>query len=178
MPRTWVIAAYDGDVRSALLAFKERGAVGLAQPLGDALARSAVAAASEVVGEVLVVPVPSAARAVRQRGDDVVRLLASQVVRRFREAGRQARLTAVLRQRRGVMDSAGLSAHARAENLADALVVRRPEHQLVRGSAVVVVDDLVTTGATLATATDALTRAGAHVVGAAAVAATQRRKNW
>jgi predicted amidophosphoribosyltransferase len=178
MPPTWVVAAYGGTVRALLLEFKERGAIGLAGPLGAALARPAAAAAAQHSGPVLIVPVPSAAAAVRRRGDDVVRLLATQAARRLRAEGRPTKVAGVLTQRRRIADSAGLTAQARAANLAGALAVRPSAARLIRGAAVVVVDDLVTTGATFAAAADVLTRGGARVLGSAAVAATQRRSNW
>ena len=120
MPPTWVVATYDGSARAMLLAFKEHGAVGLARPLGEALARCVSAAALEWRGPVLVVPIPSAPAAVRRRGDDVVRLLAVQAARRARVPARPTRSAAVLAQRRRIADSAGLSAAARAANLAGA----------------------------------------------------------
>jgi len=178
MPQTWVVSAYDGPVRSMLLDFKERGAVGLARPLGDVVARCAAAAAPDPGTALLLVPVPSTPAAIRRRGDDVVRLLAEQASRRLRTCGRQAKVAAVLRQRRQVADSAGLSASARMMNLADALEVPLRAASGVRGSHIVIIDDLVTTGATLTTATGALVRAGAQVLGAAVVAATQRQRNW
>jgi predicted amidophosphoribosyltransferase len=73
--------------------------------------------------------------------------------------------------RRRPDDQAGLDRFARYRNLAGALVAA--EH-LPPGD-IVVVDDIVTTGATLAEATRALTRAGRTPVGAATVAATTRR---
>jgi predicted amidophosphoribosyltransferase len=178
MPPTWVVAAYDGPVRALLLDFKERNAVGLARPLGDALARSVTCALPERRGPVLIVPIPSSPAAIRRRGDDVVRLLAVRAARAIRAAGYTAKVAPVLTQRRRVADSAGLSAQARATNLADALEVRRPAARLVGGAAAVLVDDLVTTGATFSAATAALAAAGTQVLGAAAVAATQRRRNY
>jgi predicted amidophosphoribosyltransferase len=77
----------------------------------------------------------------------------------------------LLRPRRAVADQAGLGSAGRAANLQGALVAVRP----LAGRAVVIVDDLVTTGATLADAARALLVAGASVHGAATVAATQRR---
>jgi len=74
---------------------------------------------------------------------------------------------------RDVADQAGLDAGQRARNLAGALRVRA-----WRGPAppvVVVVDDLVTTGASLAEAARALCAGGLPVLGAAVVAATGRR---
>jgi predicted amidophosphoribosyltransferase len=174
MPPTWVVCAYDGPIRQLLLDFKERGVVGLVRPLGDALARAVGAAVAEHARNVAIVPIPSASASVRRRGDDVVRLLARHAARRLRADGCRASVTPVLTQRRGVTDSAGLAASARAANLAGALVVRRAEVRTLRGGTVVLVDDLVTTGTTLTEATATLRDAGAHVIGAAAVAATRR----
>jgi predicted amidophosphoribosyltransferase len=72
---------------------------------------------------------------------------------------------------RSPQDSAGLGIAERAANLAHAMVARSPA---VRAGAVVV-DDIVTTGATLGEASRALAAAGWPVIGAAVVAATPRR---
>ncbi|HWC34931.1 MAG TPA: ComF family protein [Mycobacteriales bacterium] len=173
------MARYDGPTRSLLIAFKERGAVGLARPLGDALGRSVgavlTAAALRPETAVVVVPVPSAPGAVRRRGDDVVQLLARRAALRLRAAGHRVRVVAALLQARKVADSAGLTARARADNLAGALAIRAAAQRRLDGAAIVLVDDLVTTGATLAEATAVLVGGGGHVLGAAAIAATRRR---
>ena len=162
LPPLVAAAAYDGVVRSLLLAHKERGRLALAAPLGQALAGAAA-----VHGRgALLVPVPSSSAAVRARGHDHARRLAATAARRL-----GARVLPVLVHARGVEDQSGLDAAARAANLAGALQARRPLDGLV----VVVVDDVVTTGATLAEAARALTAAGATVRGAAVVAATVLR---
>jgi predicted amidophosphoribosyltransferase len=93
----------------------------------------------------------------------------------LRRAGVPVRVVPVLRGARGLADQAGLDAAARAANLAGALRLVHGGERLVAGRAVVVVDDVVTTGATLAECGRCLRAAGAVVVGAATVAATSRR---
>ncbi len=73
-----------------------------------------------------------------------------------------------------VRDQAGLTAEARAGNLAGALVVRKARAPLVCDRRVVLVDDIITTGATLAEAARSLRTVGAEPVAAAVIAATQR----
>lgn len=167
------MAEYDGVTRALLLAYKERGAVGLAAPLGDALFRAATAA-SAARGCVLV-PVPSTRESLRRRGDDVVLDLARRARRAGRRSGTATPVVAALRHARPVRDSAGLSAGERRRNLAGAFAATRRGAAVLSGRSVVVVDDLITTGATIAEAARALRQAGALVVGAAAVAATGRR---
>ncbi|MDQ2624235.1 MAG: ComF family protein, partial [Actinomycetota bacterium] len=84
--------------------------------------------------------------------------------------GVPARAARVLEQRRGARDQVGLGARARGRNLSGRVVVRRGER--VRGSVVVVVDDVLTTGATLAGTVDALETAGARVLAGLVLAAT------
>ncbi|WP_107424545.1 ComF family protein [Streptomyces lydicus] len=177
LPRVWAGVPYADEARAVLLAHKERGALRLAAPLGGVLA-GAVRGLRPGAGALLV-PVPSARRAVAGRGHDPVRRIALAAAADLRRGagngvgeGAGARVLAVLRQRRPVADQAGLSARQRLANVAGALEVRGGAGRLLRGLPVVLVDDLVTTGATLAEAARAVTAAGGRVTGAAVVAAT------
>jgi predicted amidophosphoribosyltransferase len=174
-PPTVAAGAYAGPVRPAVVAFKDRGRAELAAPLGTALAL-AVAALLAGAGErsATLVPVPSSPAALRSRGRDHVRELAVRAAGELRTAGAAVDVARVLVRRGRVRDSAGLAAHERRSNLAGSFAVRGT---LPRGL-LVVVDDVVTSGATLTEAAAALSVArppGALPVVAAVVAATPRR---
>lgn len=175
LPPLWVATPYEGVTRELILAFKERGAVGLADTLARPLADAVGFAAAGAGRGLLLVPAPSSRAAVRARGDDVMALLAARTARLLRRRGLVCRVVTALTQQRAVVDSSGLSAVRRADNLSGALALRAGRGRLVAGSPVVVVDDLVTTGATISEAARVLRGGGASVLGAATVAATTKR---
>uniref|UniRef100_UPI00066A55E0 ComF family protein n=1 Tax=Streptomyces sp. SBT349 TaxID=1580539 RepID=UPI00066A55E0 len=119
-------------------------------------------------GVVRLVPVPSSRAAVARRGHDPVRRAALAAATRLRHEGRAARVCAALRHGREVADQAGLTAGQRAANLAGALAVRRGT--VAPGDPVLLVDDVLTTGASLTEAARAVRAAGGLVLGAAVVA--------
>jgi predicted amidophosphoribosyltransferase len=191
LPPPWAVAGYDGSVRAALLAHKEQGRAALARPLGGALACSVRAALASTVEEgpprdllptgraarVVLVPMPSRRRAGRERGRDPTLAIARQAARLLRSAGRDVSVRPVLRMAGTVQDQSGLDAQARAANLRDAVLL--PDRWVAQlsndGTRVVLVDDIITTGASLAAAAVTLRRTRIEVVGAALVAATRRR---
>jgi hypothetical protein len=112
---------------------------------------------------VLLVPVPSSRWAVRARGHDPARRIALAAAGELRRAGAPARVLAVLRQRRAVADQSGLNSRQRLDNLAGALeVAAGGERLLAAGSRIVLVDDLMTTGASLTEAARAVRAAVAR----------------
>ncbi|MGW6919037.1 ComF family protein [Kitasatospora sp. NPDC054939] len=171
----WVHAAarYADPVRQLLLAHKERGALGLADPLGTALARAVCSALGPAAGRtpLLLVPVPSARAAVRARGHDPTLRLARCAARTLRRRGLDAGAVPLLRHTRAVADQAGLSAAERRRNLHGALTATDRAARLAAGRQTVLVDDLVTTGASLTEAARALAAADAPVRAGAALAA-------
>ncbi|MGY1670177.1 ComF family protein [Geodermatophilus sp. SYSU D00710] len=176
MPPTVAAGAYAGPVRPAVVAFKERGRAELAGPLGAALALAVGVHAALLPGRpVLLVPVPPTRAALRARGRDHVRELAVAAVAELRAAGVDARPARLLARTGRVRDSAGLDVAQRRANLAGTFTARAGA--VPPGSLLVVVDDVVTSGATLteAAVTLAATRPdGAAPVLAAVVAATPR----
>ncbi|HEV7872366.1 MAG TPA: ComF family protein [Modestobacter sp.] len=189
-PPTVAAGAYAGPVRPAVLAFKEHGRAELAGPLGTALALAVAAVLDGLPeppagsGPVLLVPVPSSAAAVRHRGRDHVRELADVAGAELCAAGVPARTVRLLGRVSGrrVRDSAGLGAVERRANLAGRFRALPLRAALPPGSRLVLVDDVVTSGATLTEAARALACNsdtpgpwGDTPVLAAVVAATPRR---
>lgn len=189
-----VVAAgvYRSELAQTVLSFKRHGQGQLAEELGRALAR-AVGAVLAPAGAVLLVPVPTSGAAFRRRGFSPVHLLLARARRSPALAG--AGVADVLRKTRpapsgvraavrsattppGVPGLAGgqkgLGRADRAGRVRGSMRVRAgfgpPEFA---GRPVVVVDDVLTTGATLAEAARALRAAGAVVRGAVVLAATR-----
>lgn len=175
LPPPFAVADYSGPVRAIVVEHKERGRLALARPLGDALARAVLAAAPAGHAGLLLVPAPSRPTAVRSRGHDPTARMARRAALVLRRAGVAVQARSVLRVGPQVRDQAGLSSWQRAANLEGSMHVPRGALRHVAGAQVVVVDDVVTTGATLCEAARALHVAGARVAGAATVAATRRR---
>lgn len=169
-PPTVVWGSYAGALKRLVLAYKDAGRADLTGLLATLLAD----VVEEVMGPLsapVIVPVPSAAAARRLRGREPV----TDLVRGMRLA-RPAWVAPVLRVRRAVRDQAGLDHRARAANLAGSFTVVPGGRDLVAGRSVVVIDDVVTTGATLTEAARALRReAAAGSVHSAVLCATQRR---
>ncbi|WP_234441813.1 ComF family protein, partial [Streptomyces sp. WM6386] len=135
--------------------------VGLAGD-GFGLVSAAGAGGSGAGGRVvLLVPVPSARRVVGARGHDPARRIALAAAGELRRGGVAARVVGVLRQRRAVADQSGLDSRERLENLAGALEVVPGGGRLLLGGPVVLVDDLMTTGASLTEAARAVRAATA-----------------
>ncbi|MDR5699836.1 ComF family protein [Agromyces aerolatus] len=156
---------YGGAVARTIGAFKDGGRTDAAGALAHALlaAVRAALAASGPGPRVELCTIPATPEARRARGyDPVPRLLA-------RVRLRPARELRIVRRRE---DQAALGVEARRLNAAGSLAARRGD---LHGRRFVVVDDVLTTGATVAEAVRALRAGGAEVAGAAVIAETPRR---
>jgi ComF family protein len=159
---------HDGVLRQCIVAWKEEGRTGLLRPLAHLLAASVVDAVGSSPRPVALVPVPTTRRSRLARGADVVDQLARSAAVLLRDIGVDVTVHQALRVARRTADQAGLDARARARNLAGAFTPRSTSG--LRGRDVIVVDDIVTTGATIGEAVRALTAGGNPVRWAATVA--------
>jgi ComF family protein len=161
---------YAGVLRLLVSAYKDDGRRDLRPFLSGLLADSLAVAASG--RPVVLVPMPSSRAAVRRRGDNPVGDLVAAAA--TLTPGRPMVLP-VLRAQRRLADQSTLGHRERAANLAGAYALRSGAASDLPGRSVVLVDDVVTTGATLAEAARVIRARGGMVVGAATLAATQRR---
>ena len=183
-PPTTSAGPYRGRVRAAVLAWKG-GRHDLTPVLGAALAGAVVLALDGDAGppgpdptaDVLLVPVPSSRAARRTRGAALTEDLTTSCARVLAATGTEGVALAPRRSlvlTRPVRDQVGLGAAARAANLRGA---HRASPALA-GRWCVLVDDVVTTGATLGDAAGAVAACGGRVVAAATLAATTAPGRW
>ena len=172
MPPT-ASAPYGGQIRKLIIAHKEEARYALARPLGAVLA-AAVRSAIGPRQSVWLCPVPSVRATVRQRGHDPLRRITKAAVKCLRRQGFDVRLAEALTVVRRPDDQAGLSAQDRAANLDGAFAARSRWAETLMEQPVLLVDDVIPTGSTLAEACRALESQGIEVFGCAVLAATRK----
>lgn len=164
----WAAAAYEGTLTTVLRAYKDDGRRDLLPWLSALLEQSltALILVRGVPAGSIVVPLPSSVRANRFRGDRPVEALVADA------AGRVGLSTVRgLGMRRRVRDAVGLRSAERMSNIADAMA---GDARLLTGQQVVLADDIMTTGASMAEAQRAVRSAGGVVVGRVVVASAAR----
>jgi predicted amidophosphoribosyltransferase len=200
LPPAYALASYQGSARRAVLAYKERGrrelAPHFASALAAALARLPAIEPSPAAslcsghsgrprapnshfpympsdpraGPLVLVPAPSRPAAARRRGGQHMVAVAERAAAVLRTAGMPATAAEALRLDGRATDSVGLDAADRAANLAGRL---RPNRRRAPppGTRVLLVDDVITTGATAAACVAALESIAVEVTAVLALTA-------
>lgn len=164
----YALTRYEGAARRVLLAYKERGRRDLARPLGLALAGALPRlprARPDGEGVWWLVPAPSRRSASRMRGGPHMSRLARHCAEVLASRGAAVAVAPALELTAGARDAVGLSRAQRAANLAGRVRLRRAGLP-PPGTPVVLLDDVVTTGATVAACTRVLREAGVAVTAA------------
>jgi ComF family protein len=162
-------------MRDAIHAFKYERLHPAARVLGQMLAHAIARLAVEAPSEMLVVPVPLHRTKHAQRGFNQARALAREALRVLAVSHPAWRLTlasSALMRLRATESQAGLTPRQRRLNLRGAFSVTDPA--AVKGRHVLLIDDILTTGATARAAALALRKAGAASVWVATLARARR----
>ncbi len=159
------LGLYGDGLREAIHRFKFRGALGLSRPLGMLLAHHLDTQAAYPTPD-LVVPVPLHPRRLRQRGYNQAQLLGREVQKVL---GGSLEQRLLVRQRETTSQQ-GLPLAQRQENVRGAFAAPRT----LEGEARLLVDDVLTTGATIRHCARTLYRAGAGTVAVAILARAPR----
>lgn len=160
----YALAEYAGPARRAVLSYKEKGRHELSTVLGGALA---TALPTIRAGPYTLVPAPSRPSAARARYGQHMTAVARACAIALARAGHRAAVAPVLRLSGRARDSVGLDPDARAANLQGRL---RCTGQAPPEA--VLLDDVITTGATAIASTAALKAAGTKTTTVLAFTAT------
>lgn len=151
---------YSGWLRDRLIQYKSGNHL-----LGRGLAELILAKCSDQLKNCMLVPIPTSKAKLAQRQIDLVGNLAKYLTR-FEPS---IQLKSVLQLTKEIPDQVGLSEAQRSKNLKNAFV----STQFLSG-AIIVLDDVVTTGATISSAAIALKNAGAQSVSAIGLCTTSK----
>jgi ComF family protein len=166
---------YQGRMKAAIHALKYDRLHPAARGLGKMLAKAIAQLAGEAPLEMLVIPVPLHRGKLADRGFNQARALAEHALKSLRSSHPQWQLTlapSTLMRQRSTESQAGLTLRERRMNLRGAFTVSNPA--AVAGNHVLLIDDILTTGATARAAAQALVRAEAATVWVATLARARR----
>ncbi|HEV2485678.1 MAG TPA: ComF family protein [Terracidiphilus sp.] len=177
--RAVAFGPYQGRMKEAIHALKYDRLHPAARALGGLLAEAIAQLAGEAPTEMLVVPVPLHRSKSAQRGFNQARALATHALGFLKKSHPQWRLTlasSTLMRLRATDSQAGLTPRMRRINVRGAFSVS--DQSAVKSKHVLVIDDILTTGATARAAAKALVEAGAESVWVATLARARRMNEF
>ena len=162
--RVYTFGAYEGVLRKLIHTYKFEGVRTLQKPLGDLLAQ----VLPRELSFDAIVPMPLHWRRRWERGFNQSELLAREVARRW-----QAPVAELVRRKKATAPQAGLTSSQRRKNMQGAFEVKQGRR--LDGMRILLIDDVLTTGATASACARVLKRAGAKQVTFLALARRDRR---
>ena len=156
----WFLSEYSEELSKLLAAFKEKGQASLAKAIANAMAKAQIKPKFD--GQTFLIPVPSSTQNYRKRGYQPALLIANHLAAKDRNL--QVRNSLYFEKR--VVDQASLDAKQRRINVQGAMRSER----IIEGVSCLIVDDVITTGATALEAARSLRDSGAKVLGVWALA--------
>jgi predicted amidophosphoribosyltransferase len=153
--------SYEGSLEQMISAFKDRQRTSLRKPLSELLNHLLLKAITDFAPDCYVLP-PRNRRNFKKRGFDPIELIAKRTV-----LSQYRKLTA--KAFRTITDQRDLDYQARLANLQNAIAIPPGSGR------VLLVDDVMTSGATISELARAATLAGYRVVGACVLARTERQ---
>lgn len=169
---TFSTVAYDGEISTVVIKAKEERNRTAQDLLAQAITRSLISLREVIdVNQYLLVPIPSSKQAIKRRGESFLHPILKRVIELDCQSKTDNRMVGqwaeLLSYRKKVRDQATLTSFERHENLRSAFIVSR-----FLDCPVILVDDVVTTGATLKNAIDALRERKMTVLGAVTACAS------
>ena len=152
--RSVAVCSYEGVLAKAIQLFKYQGKTNLAGPLGDLLVREL----ERLSGADCLIPVPLHPKRLREREYNQALLLCDSVKR---QTGLEV-IPDTLERIRETQPQTGLPIKDRRRNVRGAFIVKRTQH--IEDRCVMLIDDVLTTGATVNECARILKRAGAKAV--------------
>lgn len=171
---TWLVAGvYDGALRDLIIGLKHGGRLKFARPLGVLLAEPLREIMRECRDTPAIVAVPSRKKRVQQRGYRHLDMIVREALRNI---GLPRSLFAgqVLLAASGRSGQVGLDAAQRAANAAKIKIAKKKSRALTKKE-IILIDDVITTGASVKAATEALEKAGLIVRGVVCLGVVQKR---
>jgi ComF family protein len=162
--QVYTFGAYEGTLRKLIHIFKFEGVQTLQRPLGALLAQ----VLPREMSFDAIVPMPLHWRRRWQRGFNQSELLAREISRRW-----SVPVSSAVRRKKATAPQAGLTSSQRRKNMQGAFAVKAGKP--LTGMRVLLIDDVLTTGATASACARALKRAGASHVTFLALARRDRR---
>ncbi len=162
----WSLGPYGGAHRGVIIAMKERGNQDVRSYVGAVIlaAIEYLQASGELPEVVALVPAPTRVKSARRRGGDPVETICQYAAR---SSAGGVKIARCLRTAAGVSDQSELDAARRQLNIRGAIELRARPPQ---GVPLVLVDDVITTGATMVASMDTLTVGGGNVCAGVTIA--------